>query len=137
MQGKSTSRRQTGSSLYRRPGFQAPKSMAIPNSVTGNVLPSKVSMETITTTKHPDPNLPTISYLGAKTVVSPSRSSKDSKRPSTSSVDAIVPREGDQENWWKERQSVSSSRSISPSSDYSRSRQERSTTPEREVRLFI
>ncbi len=35
-----------GSASYRRPGSQAPKTMTIPNSVTGNVMPDRVNMET-------------------------------------------------------------------------------------------
>lgn len=94
-------------------------------------------METLIA-KHPDPNAPTISYINAKTLVPPQGMSKEKTTyPSTSSVDAIIPPEGQEETWWKERQSVSSSRSISPMSDYSRNRQERSTTPERAVGLFV
>ena len=54
--------KKTGSSTYRRAGFQAPTKVTIPNSVTGNVLPSKVSMDNPAKLEAPSTTT-TISYL--------------------------------------------------------------------------
>ena len=54
--------KKTGSSTYRRAGFQAPTKVTIPNSVTGNVPPSKVSMDNPAKLEVPSTTA-TISYL--------------------------------------------------------------------------
>ena len=57
----SKTKKHVGSASYRRAGWQAPKSMLIPNSVTGNVLPNKVN---VTDNKVESPqSKATISYL--------------------------------------------------------------------------
>ena len=57
--------KKTGSSTYRRAGFQAPTKVTIPNSVTGNVPPSKVSMDNPAKLEVPSTTA-TISYLKQK-----------------------------------------------------------------------
>ena len=57
--------KKTGSSVYRRAGFQAPTKVTIPNSVTGNVLPNKISMENPNKVETPQ-GAATISYLKSK-----------------------------------------------------------------------
>ena len=57
--------KKTGSSTYRRAGFQAPTKVTIPNSVTGNVLPNKVSMDNPAKLETPQSKA-TISYLKSK-----------------------------------------------------------------------
>ena len=74
-QGKEVgSRKKVGSTVYRRAGFQAPKVMTIPNSVTGNVLPNKVNMENPTTVIPPSTTA-IISFLAKNPQASPSRTS--------------------------------------------------------------
>ncbi len=51
-----------GSANYRRAGYQAPKTMLIPNSVTGNVLPNKVTTDNLSKVEVPK-DMATISYL--------------------------------------------------------------------------
>ena len=104
-------RRTTGTSVYRRPGFQAPKSVLIPNSVTGNVLPSTVKDgESV---KPPDKNTPTIGYLNATTTVKSPR--RTAGKHSSSSQSSYVQQDNmkEQETWWTKSQS--SSRSQTPS----------------------
>ena len=60
--------KKTGAATYRRPGFQAPKLLTLPNSVTGNVLPDKVNMDTHTIT---DKGSTVISYMGLETTKPP------------------------------------------------------------------
>ncbi len=116
MKKASGGKRQTiGTSVYRRPGFQAPKLVQIPNSVTGNVLPS--SLKDGESVKPPDKNTPTIGYLNATTTKSPKRkeTTGTSPRSSQSTYSSQQdPAMKDQEGWWNKR-SQSSSRSQTPS----------------------
>ena len=59
------SRKKVGSANYRRAGYQTRITVAIPNSVTGNILPNKVSTENISKVEVP-PNKGTISYLKSR-----------------------------------------------------------------------
>ena len=63
--GDSGKAKKTGSATYRRAGFQAPTKVTIPNSVTGNVLPNKVSMDNPAKLETPQTKA-TISYLKSK-----------------------------------------------------------------------
>lgn len=100
----------TSTSQYRRPGFQAPRTVTIPNSVTGNVYPTVVKDGV--PSKGPDKNTPTISYLNAQTTKSRKSSSDSTPNHQDSTVSSQVPKESD-ESWW--RKSHSSSQSITPS----------------------
>lgn len=64
------SKKNVGSTGYKRPGYQAPKSMIIPNSVTGNVLPDKVNMTDIRKVDSPQTKSAT-SYLTSGTKETP------------------------------------------------------------------
>ena len=75
--------KKTGSAEYRRAGFQAPKKMTIPNSVTGNVLPSKVSMEHLGKMETPQ-SKSTISYLKSKESDKASSTERGSTTPTRS-----------------------------------------------------
>ena len=100
----------TGTAGYVRPGFQAPRSITIPNSVTGNVMPSAVKDGV--PVKPPDKSTPTIGYLNATTIVkSPRRTGN--KKSSLTSYDGSGKSVKEEENWW--RKSQSSSRSETPS----------------------
>jgi len=79
-------RKKVGSSNYRRAGYQAQISLAIPNSVTGNVLPNKVQMENITKVEVPQTKA-TISYLKANR--SPSTSGAGTKRGGNKRGDSV------------------------------------------------
>ena len=57
--------KKTGSATYRRAGFQAPTKVTIPNSVTGNVLPDRVSTDNLGKLETPQTKA-TISYLKSK-----------------------------------------------------------------------
>ena len=75
--GGQDSKKKVGSSNYRRAGYQAHITMSIPNSVTGNVLPNKVSTSNITKVEVPQAKA-TISYLKS--------SRQSTKKPSESST---------------------------------------------------
>lgn len=102
-------RKMTGTSVYRRPGFQAPKSVQIPNSVTGNVLPQ--TLKDGESVKAPDKNTPTIGYLNAGTTVGPKRSGKSPKNSQSTANPSMT----EQESWWRKSESSRSSRSQTPS----------------------
>lgn len=87
-----------GSANYRRAGYQAQIKLAIPNSVTGNVLPNKVNTDNLSKTEVPQSKA-TISYLNAKGVVAPpkrhqSRGTESSPRNSVSSATSEPPMNG-------------------------------------------
>ena len=69
LKGKA-SKKQVGTANYRRAGYQTPKSMIIPNSVTGNVLPDKVNMADIRKVDAPQAKSAT-SYLKSGTKDTP------------------------------------------------------------------
>lgn len=102
-------RRQTGSSQYRRPGFQAPRLVTIPNSVTGNVLPSRVAEGK--SVKPPDKTTPVISYLNSKSEKSPARKSSKDASPSHTYSSQLSQGQAE-DNWW--RKSHGSSMSTTP-----------------------
>ena len=104
----------TGTSVYRRPGFQTPRSVQIPNSVTGNVLPSAVKDgEPV---KPPNKTTPTISYLNAKTTVTKSPKRGESSSSSQGQFGPMKTSMKEEERWWSRSQSSSrSSRSQTPS----------------------
>ena len=99
----SKSKKQVGSSNYRRAGWQAPKSVSIPNSVTGNILPVKVNV-TDNTLETP-PSTATTSYLKSNempyrnqgrrkssgTGVTNGLSTRSSPRESVSSYSSVTP----------------------------------------------
>ena len=70
------SRKKVGSSNYRRAGYQAHITLAIPNSVTGNVLPNKVSTSNISKVEVPQSKA-TTSYLKSPRGGSGSKKSSD------------------------------------------------------------
>ena len=80
-----------GSASYRRPGFQAPKVMTIPNSVTGNVLPDRVRMDKLAMQEKPQSQA-TISYLDKKTVVAPYKPTRKVSGASVTSGSVTSPR---------------------------------------------
>ena len=59
---KTSGRKSVGSANYRRAGYQAPTTVAIPNSVTGNILPNKVNTANISKIEVPQ-SKSTLSYL--------------------------------------------------------------------------
>lgn len=76
-------RKKVGSSNYRRAGYQAPTTMAIPNSVTGNILPNKVSTENISKVEIPQ-STATTSYLKGSRTSSVRKTDSSSKKSETS-----------------------------------------------------
>lgn len=100
----------TGASVYRRPGFQAPKTVQIPNSVTGNVLPQ--TLKDGESVKPPDKHTPTIGYLNATTTVTPKRAGKNPKSSQSAGNPSSM---SEQESWWRKSESSRSSRSQTPS----------------------
>ena len=108
--GQPLGRNRANTSQYRRPGFQAPRTVTIPNSVTGNVYPSVVKDGE--TTKKPDKNTPTIGYLNSQ--ATPSKSSRKSSTDASpshvsSTANNLVPKEGQEDNWWRKSRSSSQS----------------------------
>lgn len=83
-------RKKVGSANYRRAGYQAPTTVAIPNSVTGNILPNKVCTDNISKVEIPRSNT-TISYLKSK-ATSSVRKSDDSDITTVQSRSASSPR---------------------------------------------
>lgn len=86
--GGQDSRKKVGSANYRRAGYQARITVAIPNSVTGNVLPNKVSTDNISKIEVP-PNKGTISYLKSRST-STSKATVDSSSPRGSVSEPVV-----------------------------------------------
>ena len=74
-----------GSTNYRRAGYQAHITVSIPNSVTGNVLPNKVSTSNISKVEVPQTKA-TISYLKSSQSSTSKKSSDGSPRGSVSSA---------------------------------------------------
>ncbi len=99
----SKSKKQVGSSNYRRAGWQAPKSVSIPNSVTGNIMGLKVNI-TENTLETPSSKT-TTSYLKSNDVpygnqgrrkssgtgVTNGISTRSSPRESVSSYSSVTP----------------------------------------------
>ena len=111
-------RNRNGTAVYRRPGFQTPQTVQIPNSITGNVLPSSVKDgEPI---KPPDKNTPTIGYLNATTTVKSPRRTGGKKTPSQSSYTTQGSSAKEQEMWWSKSQSSSRSQTPSDTSEYNK-----------------
>ena len=63
--GGQETKKKVGSANYRRAGYQTRITVAIPNSVTGNILPNKVSTENISKVEVPNAQ-GTISYLKSR-----------------------------------------------------------------------
>lgn len=81
--GQDVGRKKVGSASYRRPGFQAPKTMTIPNSVTGNVTPDRVNMETHQFEKGGNV---AIGFMGLQTTQPPRGYAQKSKGTTSSSA---------------------------------------------------
>lgn len=78
------SKKKVGSSNYRRAGYQAHIKLAIPNSVTGNVLPNKVSTDNLSKVEVPQSKATTSYLKGGKSGAS-TKKPADSQRDSVSS----------------------------------------------------
>jgi hypothetical protein len=120
--GQSVGRRMTGSSQYRRAGFQTASSVAIPNSVTGNVYPSIVTKDGVVT--KPDKNTPTIGYLNTQSTTSPARRpSGGTASPRSKDVTFSSQIGSSNESWWR-KPSQESSLSATPEPEPTVSRQQ-------------
>ena len=102
LKGSSKPKKHVGSSNYRRAGWQAPKSVTIPKSVTNNVLPIRVNV-TDNKLENPDTKS-TISYLKSNEI--PYGDQKRRKSSGTV-VKTNLPRESP-------RESISSYSSVTP-----------------------
>lgn len=102
-------RRATGKSSYVRPGtgLNTP-SITIPNSVTGNVLPSKLVAGT--SVKAPDKSTPTIGYLNSQTTQS--KKTGHTSTESSHTFGSQVPSK--EESWWKHSRDSTSTAGDTP-----------------------